>query len=219
MKKTILAALLGLAACAPNPNLVTFDMFSVKPGPTCDSMAPTDTDPLVIAGSVDLAAGAAFLVKMRITSNVTTTSVKVGDSTLEPADRDAIVLDDMVLSYTTSPKRSSLNGKEEHVKVGGSGVKKSAFGIINIIGPVGVAAMTDADFVQASSSTDPAADKVLVTVGVEIKGHLSGSGQTWSTGKYFMPLTVVRSTCTDFVPKPEFAICGNLAQSGRVCSQ
>ena len=216
MKKIIFAMSVMLAACAPNPGPIFADFLVLKQGLTCEIPTVSETALRQIRGFVDIAGGAQFLTGVALTSTVTSAPVVVGQQTVEKGNREQVVLEEMVLNYTTTPNRGAAF-KEERIKLGGSFPKTAVF-VANVIGPLAAANIIDNAVVDASSISDVAPDRVTLNVSVEFKGHLSGSNQAFATGKYLLPIEMVRSACTPRVTL-ETAVCGNLGQNQRVTCQ
>ena len=216
MKKIIVALSVMVAACAPNPGPITADFLMVEPGLTCEIPRADDSSLRLIRGFLDVAGSTAFIAGISLTSSVTSLPVVVSQTTIEKANREQVVLEEMVLNYTTTPKRGAAF-KEERIKLGGVFPTTANF-VANIIGPLAAANIVDNAVVDASSITDVAPDRVTLTVSVEFRGHLSGSNQAFTTGKYFLPIELVRSACAPRVTL-ETAVCGNLGQNQRVTCQ
>lgn len=196
MKRLLFASLLLAlgSTCAPTPGPLYISRL-YRGDLTCVAK-PADKN-FMYQGTLDVAPGSArYYLAIQVAGAENLTSAPLDTTAgvkLEPANRERIVLDQLVINYS-SPK---LRGFKEWVQpvnfIMDAKELAIAYGVFQLISPQAAQIL---DGLPASN--DPA-DRTTLNVSLEFRGHTTGTNSALTTGKTTYPIQVLRSelgTCT-----------------------
>jgi hypothetical protein len=209
MSRLILSlAILGLAAaCAPSYGPISVQGFYA---PTSSCKTPTSTDPMTASGTFDYSATAlakvapVFFVAMILQANVAIAGnggeLDVSGTALDAAGRDVPAIDDMVLSYTSTPKLPIKGTTVPWTAIfpgQGANILTLSASAVDLLSttPVGQS-VADALVNSANAQT------FQLEVNLDFRGHMSRSGTTISTGAVSFPIRLYQSTTGACTPIP-----------------
>jgi hypothetical protein len=179
-----LVALVGASACAPNSGPIQISKFF--PGNLC--AIPLETDPYIYSGDLDVVGGAEFwmgaTVVLTQSSTGTSGELAVNGTVLEPATRDAPILDTVYVTYSSKPKLQGFKDFSYPIRVNFNADGLAALSAFNIIGPEAADAL---GAVQQDSTLE-------LFASVEFRGFMKRQGNRVTTGPNVFPIHVHRST-------------------------
>jgi len=179
----------SVLGCAPQPSTMRIEKFAPVDSVTC---VPLDADAIANGGSLDLAPQGtpAFHVALSIVgAQFATPAIVLDDGTeIEPQDRNQAVLDRLVFSYTARP--TSLGLKLEAAEVSRS------IPIIDGVGSLDNINILSPQVADELLNKMAAGDEADIDVAVEVRGHMSGNGNTVTTGPLVFPIHVYFSDAT-----------------------
>jgi hypothetical protein len=216
--KTLLSALMAVASisfvsCAPQPGPVRLVKFyGITPGDCTSSMNQKDS--IIPNGALDVSSGDAkfFLGVDLKTVALNSPAVVVNGRTIENANREQPLIEQMVLTYSSKagPAGTKLAAiKQGTVPFVASFIEKDEiFGGTNIItGPAAIAI----DALSSSNDSDAYTD---LTVDVEFVGRMSGSGARVDTAPQPFVIRLSRAEVpASCIPRKAFGQCNNPNQS------
>lgn len=194
MNRSILLSLsfaVVVLGCAPQPSPLRIEKFIPVDALTC---IPASTDGAANGGSLDLAPQGtpSFHVALSIlgADSFGTPAIVLSDGTeLEPKNRNQPILDSLVFTYTSRPASLGLKLDAAEVARAIPVNKDGTAGIdnVNILSP---------QVADELLNKMAAGDEADIDVAVEVRGHMSGNGNTITTGPLVFPIHVYFSDAT-----------------------
>ncbi len=174
------------SGCAPNSGPIYISRFLPMPD-DCNFGTAAVAGVFKSGGSLDVAPGAPqYFVALELAggANVQSTAVTGGGQTIEPANRNRAIINEFVITYTSTPKVTNLPTKEYHLatSVRFDSTTNIADMGINLLSPEASQAL---DGIETGKSY-----RLIVTInGI---GSMSGSGGRFTTGETTFPITVYK---------------------------